>query len=452
MEGTVSSRLSWASTIQYSLPAAPLAFMPALAAMYLLKFGSDVLLIPPALLSSFFVLSKLVDAISDPAAGYASDRTRLALGRRRPWLLAAAVPMCVCFWAVWSPPAFAHGELVAAWVGVALVLYYLAHTAAAVPHLALGAELTTDHHERTRVFGGRAAAEFVGMGAAAGSMVWLQTSDDPPAAARAIALLFSLATLGLLIPSALRMRERLEFQARTTSPPLRALRDVAANPHARILLGVLVIDTLSFSLLGVLFPFVAAYALPPASGPSATVVASAIAVAMASFPLWPALGRRCGKRNAWLVALALRIVGFATMGFAWDHAWARQVTLVLVGSSLSCTFILPPSIKSDVIDYDELRSGDRKEGSYFACWNLAQKLAGAGAVAIAGIVLQLAGFEANAEQSDAVRWTIQWLFAGGPLVLHLFAFWLLCRLRLDATEHARIRAALDHRASAVRVR
>ena len=59
-----------------------------------------------------------------------------------------------------------------------------------------------------------------------------------------------------------------EFQARTTSPPLRALRDVAANPHARILLGVLVIDTLSFSLLGVLFPFIAAYALPEGSAPS----------------------------------------------------------------------------------------------------------------------------------------------------------------------------------------
>ena len=145
-----------------------------------------------------------------------------------------------------------------------------------MPHLALGAELTSDHHERTRVFGARAASEFVGMGAAAGSMVWLQTSDDPRVAARAIAILFSFATVPLLIASTLRMRERPEFQARTTSPPLRALRDVAANPHARILLGVLVIDTLSLNILGVLFPFIAAYVLPEGAGPSSIVVAAAI--------------------------------------------------------------------------------------------------------------------------------------------------------------------------------
>lgn len=444
-----TARVSWASTINYSLPAAALAYMASLAAMYLLKFASDVLLIAPALFSTFFVLSRVVDAISDPAAGYASDRTRLALGRRRPWVLAAAIPMCACFWAVWSPPSFlpklGGPELASAWVGVALVLYYLAHTAAAVPHLALGAELTADHHDRTRVFGVRAVAEFVGMGAAAGSMAWLQTSDDPRAAARMIATLFSFATLLLLIPSTLRMAERPEFQARTASSPLRALRDVAGNPHARILLGVLIIDTLSLNMMGVLFPFIAAYALPEGTAPSSTFIGATIAIAIGSFPVWPVLARRYGKRNAWLMALAIRILGFAIMLFGWDRPWLQAMTVVLVATSMSCTFVLPPSIKADVIDYDELLSGERKEGSYFACWNFAQKLAAAGAVAIAGGALELIGYEANALQTATARTAMQWLFTGAPLLMHLVAFWLLCQLRLDTAEHARIRTELDRR-------
>ncbi len=98
--------LSWPATTVYALAAAPLSFMAAIAGMYLLKFASDVLLIAPAVFSLLFAISKIFDALSDPIAGYASDRTRLAFGRRRPWLLAAALPMCATFWAVWNPPAF----------------------------------------------------------------------------------------------------------------------------------------------------------------------------------------------------------------------------------------------------------------------------------------------------------------------------------------------------------
>ena len=121
------------------------------------------------------------------------------------------------------------------------------------------------------------------------------------------------------------------------------------------------------------------------------------------------------------------------------------VALVLVAGSLSCTFIIPPSIKSDVIDYDELVTGDRKEGSYFATWNLAQKLASGGAIATAGMALQASGYEANAEQSEAAKEMMFALFAGVPLALHVIAALLLTRLGLDAEEHARIRAELTRR-------
>ncbi len=436
---------SLAGIITYALPAAPLSFMTALAGMYLLKFATDVLLIAPGLFATFFMISKGVDAISDPVAGYASDRTRLASGRRRPWILAAVIPMCVTFWGVWSPPASVGPELLGWWLGFAVVLYYLAYTVAVVPHLALGAELSIDHHERTRIFGARALLEFVGMGAAVAAMASLQTSDEPGATAQAIAACFSLATVVLLATGALRTRERLEYQAHAMPPPGQALKDVVRNPHARIVIGVLAIDSLSFSMMGVLFPFLAAYVMT-GDAVSSSYIALAIAAAVVLFPTWFLLARRFGKRAAWLTALCMRIAGFAAILLAGPQTtWLSGVALFLVGGSLACTFIIPPSIKSDVIDYDELMTGDRKEGSYFAAWNLLQKLAAGAAIGIAGLALQAVGYEANAVQDPTTITAMLFLFAGVPLLLHLIAVALLLRLRLDAAEHERIRSALTRR-------
>ena len=136
--------------VAYSLPAAPLVFMTFLANLYLLKFTTDVLQIAPALFGLIFAAARVWDAASDPLVGYWSDRTRSRLGRRRPWLLASCVPLAIAFAAVWSPPSL-PGHTIELWIGLAIFLYYTAYTAAAVPHLALGAELTLDYHERSRL-------------------------------------------------------------------------------------------------------------------------------------------------------------------------------------------------------------------------------------------------------------------------------------------------------------
>ena len=102
-------------------------------------------------------------------------------------------------------------------------------------------------------------------------------------------------------------------------------------------------------------------------------------------------------------------------------------------------------MKADVIDYDELMTGERKEGSYFAVWNFIQKFASAAAIAISGFVLQFVGYEANVVQSEASIGAMRGLFAGMPLALHILAIVLLLRFRLDATQCERIRAELDRR-------
>jgi GPH family glycoside/pentoside/hexuronide:cation symporter len=167
----VEERLPLATILIYALPAASLGFMGALVSIYLLKFSTDVLLIAPGLMGLLFGLSRLWDAVSDPLAGYWSDRTRSALGRRRPWLLAAALPLALLFAALWSPPAALGPTALTIWMGAAIVLYFTAQTAVGIPHMALGAELTNGYHERSRVFGARMLFEFVGIFLAACAII-----------------------------------------------------------------------------------------------------------------------------------------------------------------------------------------------------------------------------------------------------------------------------------------
>ena len=98
----------------------------------------------PAVVGTLFAVGRIWDAVTDPMAGWASDRTRSRLGRRRPWMLGAAVPLAIGFTWLWSPPQDASPLLLTVWLGVGL-FFYSAQTAFSIPHLSLGAELSRDH-------------------------------------------------------------------------------------------------------------------------------------------------------------------------------------------------------------------------------------------------------------------------------------------------------------------
>ena len=110
--------------------------------------------------------------------------------------------------------------------------------------------------------------------------------------------------------------------------------------------------------------------------------------------------------------------------------------------------IVAPSIKADVIDYDEYRTNERKEGAYLAAWSFVQKSAAGLAAMLLGGVLQLAGYTPGEEQTPETVFAIRALISFVPGVAFLVAAVVFSRFKLDEAEHARIRAELDARALA----
>ena len=97
-------RLPLSVILTYCLPTVGCGFMFLLVGLYLMKFATDVLLIAPAAMGTIFGLSRIWDAISDPIAGYLSDRTSHRSGRRRPWIFVSMLPIGLAYWMLWSPP------------------------------------------------------------------------------------------------------------------------------------------------------------------------------------------------------------------------------------------------------------------------------------------------------------------------------------------------------------
>ncbi|HKI75520.1 MAG TPA: MFS transporter, partial [Pseudomonadales bacterium] len=141
-----AERLALGVIWAYSIPRIAFGIMGLLSGTYLMKFSTDVLLIAPAAMGSIIAASRLWDAVSDPLAGFLSDRTHSSYGRRRSWMFFAAIPMGIGLVMIWSPPAFLSGLALVAWMGFAMLAHETANTAYFVPHGAIGMELTPNYH------------------------------------------------------------------------------------------------------------------------------------------------------------------------------------------------------------------------------------------------------------------------------------------------------------------
>ncbi len=167
----------------YSLPLVAVGFTLTLFNLFFLKFATDHLLLALATVGLIFGLSRVWDALTDPTVGYWSDRTRTRWGRRRPWILASALPLALTSFALWNPPGFLSEQGLVTWVAISLFLLMTAQTTFSIPHASLGAELTTDHHARSRVFGSREMADKVGLFLALGGVMLLENAANPQIAA-----------------------------------------------------------------------------------------------------------------------------------------------------------------------------------------------------------------------------------------------------------------------------
>ena len=440
-------RLSVSVLLLYGLPSFAGAAMLVPIYIHLPKFYSDVVGVPLGFLAICFAGARALDALSDPLVGWLSDRTHTRWGRRRPWI-ALGAPLCaIAFYALFAPPDSLSGARASAWFATSFVLYFVFHTVYALPHYALGPELTLDYHERSRLFGYREGFSILGTviaSAAPGAMISAGSSERTAFADLGIVFAVALALSCWVL--AARVKERPDFATRTSNPFVPGVRRALRNRPFRILLATYVVGSAAGAIPGTFMPFFNAYVIRPAnpSGWLAIYLAAYFGAGFLFLPVWLWAARHFGKKPTWLASFGFGITGGAAMFFLGEgDTLATLALIVWSGASFGAGLFLGPSIQADVIDYDELHTGKRREAQYTAFWAMLPKFVAIPSAAIPIAVLATLGYKPNVEQTPEVVLAIKAIFALTPALFSGLAFVVALRFPIDERTHARIQLGID---------
>jgi len=176
---------------------------------------------------------------------------------------------------------------------------------------------------------------------------------------------------------------------------------------------------------------------------------------LVSVPLWVRASRRFAKVHLLAASLGLALVAYAALWAIFEAARTGPsetlpmlVTAALLGVSMSSALVLSPAIRAEVIDYDELLSGERKEGVYTAISDVVFRLGSAVSIAAAGWALEWSGYRPGVVPDARVETTVLWAMTLIPAACVALAILPLLRFGLTEREHARIMGELEQRRAA----
>jgi GPH family glycoside/pentoside/hexuronide:cation symporter len=163
-------------------------------------------------------------------------------------------------------------------------------------------------------------------------------------------------------------------------------------------------------------------------------------------PAWIRLSVHLGKKTTWIVSMGVNTGAFVGVFFLGpQHVWIYGVLVFISGIGLGATLAIPSAMQADVIDYDELRSGQRREGHYVGLWAISKKLAAALGVGVALYVLGLSGYTPNVTQTDEVVLTLRILYALVPSLCNVVAILIALTYPIDRKSHEKIKQAITAR-------
>jgi GPH family glycoside/pentoside/hexuronide:cation symporter len=128
------------------------------------------------------------------------------------------------------------------------------------------------------------------------------------------------------------------------------------------------------------------------------LVLAAEGAALAFIPVMVAVARRLDKRRAYLLGAAAWIAALAGISFVRPHALLPAYALAAAcGIGIATAYVIPWAMIPDVVDHDELATGERREGSHYAFISFFQKLGTGLAIWAMGQVLSAAGYRTPVE-------------------------------------------------------
>ncbi len=431
-----SQKLSLSTKLAYGAGDAGAAITANILAFYLPIFLTDVAGVGAGLAAGILLIGKVWDAVNDPIVGVLSDRTQnRRWGRRLSWMLYGAIPFGISFFLQWVVPRFGDNATTNQW---GLFWYYLLvgilfntfFTAVNLPYTALTPELTQDYNERTNLNSFRFSFS---IGGSILSIIFvliisvLFPKNQP--------LQYLIIGVGCGLASVLTLywciwgiknrvlaveREMPAAQQPVSLPFLEQLKIVFGNRPFLYVIGIYLFSWLSLQVTASIIPYFVLRWMREPEAVTSGVILAVQGTALLMLFVWSALSQRLGKKAVYFMGMSLWIIAQAGLFLLQPgQVGLMYVLAVMAGFGVSTAYLIPWSMLPDVIELDELQTGQRREGIFYSFMVLLQKVCLAIAIALVLKSLDWAGYvkptlENPAPiQPDAVLLAIR--FAIGPL-------------------------------------
>lgn len=392
----------------------------------LLYFFTNVAGLSPALAGNVLLVGKVWDAINDPLVGVLSDRTQNdRWGRRYPWMLWGSIPFGLAFFLSWIIPS--RNETVLFWYYVAIsIIFNTAYTMVNLPYSTLTTEITSDYDERTSLNSFRFAFS---IGGSIFSLVFLgvasQWIPDQKQLYFTVGWVCAIIAVLPIYWCVWGTRKRTLSRPPAIDPSSEIpfweqMKIALSNRSFLLVIGIYLCSWLALQLTATVIPYfvVSWMGLKESDWPSVALAVQT--TAMITLFFWGAVSARWGKKIVYFLGMGMWIIAQGGLFFLQPSQVELMYVLAIVaGCGVSTAYLVPWSMLPDVVDLDELNTGQRREGIFYSFMVLLQKISLAIALAALGQGLSWAGFlqspagSAPLTQPDSALWVIR--LAIGPL-------------------------------------
>lgn len=419
----------------------------------------------PALVGLVLMISRIVDAFTDPLIGKLSDDTRTRWGRRRPFIFVGSFLAAGSFILIWFVPEGWAGETAPLFTFylITMLVFFFCATIQVVPYHTLGLEMTADYNERTVVTGYKMMFGF----AFTLLLPWVfRFAQSDAFEGNTMAgmrywsfILAGVILIGGILP-ALFVKERYYHIAKNQAKTSfwKGVNLTFQNRAFLLLTAIILTVGIGFGTVNALGPYIIYYHIYDGDTKvGAELVAIGVNLfAITALLVTPVIAKICARLGkvqtlVFVVALGMVASGLSYFCYSKEHPLLVFLVYVLIAPQASGFWMITTSMKADVCDDDELRNGMRREGMFGAIGNWILKITMSSTFLLSGLILEITGFNVELKGDQAPE-TIFWMrlcFAVLPMLSSSIAFYLLSRYPLTSGRMADIRQQLEARRSPV---
>ena len=406
----------------YALNAFPLALIVFPLFVFVGEHYSSSLGVSLLGIGVIFLFVRLLDGFLDPLVGLLSDKFSFSMGRRKFWLVISLPITTLSVWGLFA--ADESGQFSIQYFSVNIVLLTIGLSLFGPPYYSLGAELSKEYLERSKIAFLREG--FFLLGTISAALIYA-LSDGSTEALKNIAIAVIILHPITIFLSLIFVKESSEKNnIEGYIGFINIFETIITERRVQKFLLSQFFNSAANGIPGALFAFFVIHRLGREDlvGPLMLVylISGVIGV-----PIWIFLGRFILKTRLWCFSICFSILIFFLVFFVDNNdVFLFIVICILTGLSVSADMALPTSIQADLLDEDLKKTGSNRSGAFFSILSVINKTSAAVSGAFVLLFLYWVDFDPMGNNKEDTLFYLTCLYALAPIILKilpLFTMW-----------------------------